>query len=57
MTENLQNILKSTGINCVEYKNGSRHTLAEYADMAIRTASVHIFREKARNVWSGGYPQ
>ena len=47
----------STGINCVEYKNGSRHTLAEYADMAIRTASVHIFREKARNVWSGGYQQ
>lgn len=33
----------STGINCVEYKNGSRHTLAEYADMAIRTASKRAY--------------
>ena len=27
------------GINCVEYKNGARHTIQDYADMAIRTAS------------------
>lgn len=26
------------GLNCVEYANGARHTLADYADMAIRTA-------------------
>lgn len=26
------------GINCVEYKNGARHTISDYADMAIRTA-------------------
>ena len=25
-------------LTCVEFKNGSRHTLADYADMAIRTA-------------------
>ena len=28
----------AAGLNCVEYANGSRHTLADYADMAIRTA-------------------
>ena len=28
----------SAGLNCVEYVNGARHTLADYADMAIRTA-------------------
>lgn len=27
------------GINCIEYKNGARHTIQDYADMAIRTAS------------------
>lgn len=26
------------GINCVEYRNGARHTAADYAEMAIRTA-------------------
>ena len=31
------------GINCIEYKNGSRHTIAEYADMAIRTASKRAY--------------
>ena len=29
----------SAGLNCVIYANGARHTLADYADMAIRTAS------------------
>lgn len=33
----------SAGINCVEYKNGSRHTLKDYADMAIRTASKRAY--------------
>ena len=28
----------AAGLNCVQYKNGARHTLADYADMAIRTA-------------------
>lgn len=27
------------GFNCIEYKNGSRHNIADYCDMAIRTAS------------------
>lgn len=31
------------GINCVEYKNGARHTLSDYADMAIRTASKRAY--------------
>ena len=30
------------GLNCVLYANGARHTLADYADMAIRTASKRI---------------
>lgn len=28
----------SKGIDCIEYKNGARHTLSDYADMAIKTA-------------------
>ena len=33
----------SRGLNCVEYANGARHTLADYADMAIRTASKRAY--------------
>lgn len=33
----------SSGLNCVEYANGARHTLADYADMAIRTASKRAY--------------
>ncbi len=33
----------SAGLNCVEYKNGARHTLADYADMAIRTANKRAY--------------
>ena len=33
----------SAGINCIEYKNGVRHTLKDYADMAIRTASKRAY--------------
>ena len=29
----------SAGLQCVEYKNGARHTLPDYAEMAIRTAN------------------
>lgn len=33
----------SRGLNCVEYSNGARHTLPDYADMAIRTASKRAY--------------
>lgn len=33
----------SRGLACVEYANGARHTLANYADMAIRTASKRAY--------------
>ncbi len=33
----------ATGLACVEYKNGARHTLRDYADMAIRTASKRAY--------------
>lgn len=31
------------GLNCVEYANGARHTLKDYADMALRTASKRAY--------------
>lgn len=31
------------GLNCVEYKNGARHTLANYAKMAVRTATKRAY--------------
>lgn len=33
----------SRGLNCVEYANGARHTLSDYVDMAIRTASKRAY--------------
>ena len=33
----------SAGIQCVQYKNGSMHSLSDYADMAIRTASKRAY--------------
>lgn len=33
----------SKGLNCVEYANGARHTLKDYADMAIRTSSKRAY--------------
>lgn len=33
----------SAGINCIQYTNGARHTIADYADMAIRTASKRAY--------------
>lgn len=33
----------SSGLNCVEYANGARHNLRDYADMAIRTASKRAY--------------
>ena len=48
----------SRGLNCVEYANGARHTLADYADMAIRTASKRAYLQgegEKRQEWE--YPQ
>ena len=33
----------SAGLNCVEYANGARHTLANYARMAIKTANKRAY--------------
>lgn len=33
----------ANGIQCVVYANGARHTLADYAEMAIRTASKRAY--------------
>lgn len=33
----------SAGLNCIEYANGARHTLSDYADMAIRTAAKRAY--------------
>lgn len=33
----------SSGLNCVQYKSGARHTLSSYARMAIRTASKRAY--------------
>lgn len=33
----------AAGLNCVEYRNGARHTLADYADMAVRTACKRAY--------------
>lgn len=32
-----------SGINCIEYKNGSRHKISDYAFMAIQTASKRAY--------------
>jgi len=31
---------KKRGLNCIKYKNGARHNIKEYADMALRTAEM-----------------
>lgn len=33
----------SAGLNCIEYANGARHTIADYADMSVRTASKRAY--------------
>lgn len=33
----------AAGLNCVEYANGARHTLSNYAMMALRTASKRAY--------------
>ena len=31
------------GIDCIEYKNGARHTISDWADMAIKTANKRAY--------------
>ena len=33
----------NAGLNCVEYKNGARHMLSDYADMAVKTANKRAY--------------
>ena len=33
----------AAGLNCVEYKNGARHTLKDYAEMALKTATKRAY--------------
>lgn len=33
----------AAGINCIEYRNGSRHKIEDYADMVIRTATKRAY--------------
>lgn len=33
----------AAGLNCIEYKNGARHTISDYADMAVRTANKRAY--------------
>lgn len=44
----------AAGLNCVQYKNGSRHSLESYADMALRTAGKRAYLQgegTMRKVW------
>ena len=33
----------NAGLNCVEYKNGARHTLSDYPDMPVKTANKRAY--------------
>ena len=47
----------SRGIDCIEYKNGARHTISDYADMYIRTAErrANLMGEgRKRQEWGVG---
>lgn len=33
----------TAGINCIQYSNGARHTIKDYADMALRTANKRAY--------------
>lgn len=33
----------SRGINCIEYKNGARHTMQDYASMCLRTSTKRAY--------------
>lgn len=43
-----------SGIDCIEYKNGARHTIEDYADMCIKTAERRAYlagEGKKRKEW------
>lgn len=45
----------AAGLNCVQYANGARHTLKDYAGMAIRTAAKRAYLQgegEKRQEWS-----
>lgn len=33
----------TAGINCIQYSNGARHTISDYADMALKTAQKRAY--------------
>lgn len=37
----------AAGLKCVTYANGSMHTLSDYVEMAIRTASKRAYLQGA----------
>ena len=42
------------GLNCIEYKNGARHTISDYAEMVIRTSGQRAYLRgegQKRNEW------
>lgn len=42
------------GLNCIEYRNGARHTAADYAEMVIRTSGQRAYLRgegQKRNEW------
>lgn len=42
------------GIQCIEYSNGAKHTISDYADMAIKTATKRAYltgEGEMRNKW------
>ena len=44
----------SAGLQCVQYANGAMHTLSDYADMALRTATKRAYLQgegKKRQEW------
>ncbi len=44
----------SHGINCIQYTNGARHSISDYADMAIRTAAKRAYLQgegEIRQIW------
>ena len=46
------------GIDCIEYKNGARHTISDYADMYVKTAQTRAYlagEGKMREEWGEHY--
>ena len=47
----------AAGLNCVQYKNGARHTLSDYAETPATPASEQSFRERAEASGMGASPR